>query len=88
MKWVLFLHFYQPTGQDLGILKQVVSQSYWPLLRLLAEFTDFRVSVNINGSLVEQLAIWYPGLLEEFKRLVARNQVELVASAKHHAILP
>lgn len=48
------------------------------------------MTVNISGSLIEHLMLTQPGrkVLDRFKKLYHRNQVELVGSAMYHPILP
>ncbi len=88
MRWVLFLHFYQPIDQHPQILKKVVNESYRPIIKSLKENSRARISININACLTEQLVKHYPDVLRGIARLVKKGQVELVASAKHHAFLP
>ena len=88
MNWLLFLHWYQPHNQSSEILSRVVKQSYFPFIKLLKKYPSVKVNININGCLTEQLIIKYPAVLEELKGLLKRKQIEMLASAKHHAFLP
>ena len=78
---------YQPPGQDRGVWEQVAIESYDYLFTLLEKYPRFCFSLSIAGSLLEQLASFRPGLLVRLQRLVARQKVELVATAKHHHVL-
>jgi alpha-amylase/alpha-mannosidase (GH57 family) len=53
--WALLLHFYQPPTQLPYVLRQIVRESYRPLIQLLADSPHARVTVNINGVLTEML---------------------------------
>ena len=86
--WVNFLHIYQPPWQDKGVIEQVAIESYDYLLTLLEKYPKFTASLNITGSLIEQLAEIRPDLLERLQGLVKKNKIELAASAKYHALLP
>ena len=85
---VNFLHIYQPPWQQRGILEQIASESYEYLLTLWEKYPKFKTTLNITGNLVEQWQDIRPDLLKRLQRLVKKNQIELVGSAKYHAILP
>jgi alpha-amylase/alpha-mannosidase (GH57 family) len=55
MNWAIFLHFYQPTGQQKEVIENVVNTAYRPILVLIDKYPAARVSVNINACLSEQL---------------------------------
>lgn len=86
--WVNFLHIYQPPWQQRGVIEQAAIESYDYLFTLLTKYKNFRATLNITGSLVEQLAEFRPDLLKKLQVLVSKNKVELTASAKYHALLP
>ena len=83
------LHIYQPPTQKPEILKKICKESYKPLINLLLENPNFKLTLNINGSLVELLQFYQEeSILEGIRTLVKRNQIELVGSSCYHAILP
>lgn len=86
--WINFLHIYQPPWQNKAILGQIASESYKYLLMLFERYPNFKASLNITGSLVEQLNDYHPELLKRLQSLVNKGQIELCSSAKYHAILP
>lgn len=86
--WVNFIHIYQPPWQQRGVVEQVASESYEYLFKLLERHRDFKCTLNITGSLLEQLAVFRPDLVKQLQRIVKRGQVELSSSAKYHALLP
>jgi len=88
INWVNFLHIYQPPWQQRGLIEQVSSESYEYLLKLLKTYPYFKVTLNISGSLIEQLANIRPDLLKKLQGLVRRDQIELTGTAKYHALLP
>lgn len=89
MLWAVFLHLYQPPSQRPEILEAVVSQSYRPILRILKENATAKITVNIDGCLIDQLLkAGFTDVISELKGLVAKGQVELVSSVKYHAFLP
>ncbi|MFC1687993.1 hypothetical protein ACFL0L_05475 [Patescibacteria group bacterium] len=89
MKWVNFLHIYQPPGQRRDIVEKVTRESYQPLLAFLKKNPRVSITFNISGSLTEQLLQYgYKDVIADLKLLAERGQVELVGSAKYHIILP
>lgn len=89
MKWANFLHIYQPAGQQPDILESVVVQSYRPILKGILENKKVRLTLNINGSLLELFDKYhYLDLIDMLGRLIKEGRVELTTSAKYHALLP
>lgn len=89
IKWINFLHFYQPPYQSTDILSRVVQECYLPLIHLLEEYPHTKMTFNISGSLIEQLyQTNHTEVINGFLKLVSSGQIELTASAKYHPILP
>lgn len=89
LKWVEFLHIYQPPNQDSGIIKQVTDESYNHIIWLLKKYPNFKITLNISGSLLEQLNNnGYTKLIKDIKLLIKKGKIELVSSAMYHPILP
>ena len=85
MKHIGFLlHFYQPPTQDPEIVKRIDRECYRPLFQLLLE-TGVEVTVNMNFSLTEQLALYAPETLEIVSKL---SHCSFTSSAAYHPILP
>lgn len=72
------------------ILKKVAEKSYLPtnarLLQLLEDNPEFRLSLSITGTVIEQLEKWSPESLESFKRLTETGRVEIVGETYHHSL--
>jgi alpha-amylase len=75
------------------ILHKVAEKSYLPtnrrLTELLQKHPEFKVSLSITGTVLEQLEKWSPKALASFQELVAvngGNQVEIVAETYHHSL--
>ena len=87
--WVPFLHAYQPPWQDVNVLVKIYNDCYKPLLSMMERHKNIKLTLNIQGCLLDQLAELN---IEEAKlsiqRLVTNQKVELVGSAKYHPILP
>lgn len=78
-----------PTNNE-AILKKVALKSYLPtnqhLLKLLEEHQEFKLSLSITGTVLEQLEQWSPETLDSFKRLTDTGRVEIVAETYHHSL--
>jgi alpha-amylase len=72
------------------ILHKVAEKSYLPtnarLLQLLQDNPQFKISLSITGTVIEQLEKWSPQALESFKDLCATGRVEIVAETYHHSL--
>jgi len=72
------------------ILNKVADKSYRPmnalLEKLLHKHPEFKVSLSITGTFIDQIEAWAPDVLESFKRLVATGQVEIVAETYYHSL--
>lgn len=72
------------------IAHKVADKSYIPtnkkLLELLERHPEFKLSMSITGTVLEQLQQWAPGALKSFQELVATGRVEIVAETYHHSL--
>jgi alpha-amylase len=73
-----------------GIIRKVADKSYRPmnalLHELLAKHPEFSFSISITGTLLEQLEMWAPDVLDSFKALVSTGRVEIVGETYHHSL--
>lgn len=87
--WINFFHIYQPPHWDVRIIERVADEAYRPFLHVLKKHPDVKVTLNITGSLTEQLAEHGArDILENLVLLAERGQIEFTGSAKYHTILP
>lgn len=72
------------------IAHKVANKSYVPtnqkLLELLNKHPQFKISMSITGTVLEQLQAWAPGALKSFQELVSTGRVEIVAETYHHSL--
>lgn len=72
------------------VFRKVAEKSYLPtnamLLDLLNKHPEFRFSLSITGTLLEQTELWGEDVLESFKRLTETGRVEIVAETYHHSL--
>ena len=89
MTWVNVLHIYQPPTQKPAMVKKITQESYLPILKLLEDFPDFRITINIGGCLVDWWQrLGYNHLFSRWRQLAKKGQVEFLSSAKYHPIIP
>lgn len=72
------------------IMHKVAEKSYIPtnrrLLKLLNAHPEFKVSISITGTVLEQLERWSPAVLHSFQDLTATGRVEVVGETYHHSL--
>jgi alpha-amylase len=72
------------------IMHKVAEKSYIPtnkrLLQLLNAHPEFKLSLSITGTAIEQMEAWSPESLQSFKDLCATGRVEIVAETYHHSL--
>jgi alpha-amylase len=72
------------------IVHKVAEKSYIPtnrrLLQLLERHPEFKISLSITGTVLEQLERYSSEALQSFKELVATGRVEIVAETYHHSL--
>ena len=72
-------------------LDRIASKSYLPVNKILKDLikeTDgqFKVSLSISGSVLDQLEKFSPETLQSFKDLVATGNVDLLAETYYHSL--
>lgn len=89
MIWSNFFHIYQPPHWPKNIISKVARESYRPLLKILDHHPRLKITLNISGSLTEQLAKnGSIDIIKHIKVLTHKRQIELVGTALYHPILP
>jgi alpha-amylase len=72
------------------IMHKVAEKSYIPtnrvLLDLLNQHPEFKLSLSITGTVLDQLRAWSPAALESFQALTNTGRVEVVAETYHHSL--
>lgn len=72
------------------IFEKVANKSYRPmgmlLEKLLDEHQEFRVSLSMSGTFMEQAEAWAPDVLDIFRRLVRTGRVEILAETYYHSL--
>jgi alpha-amylase len=72
------------------IFNKVAVKSYRPMNALLekqlASHPEFKLSLSITGTFLEQAEQWAPDVIDSFKRLVATGRVEIIAETYYHSL--
>ena len=71
------------------ILDRVVYKCYKPALEIIYDNItkyDIKVSFSISGTLIEQLELYHPEILELWKKLVDTGNVEIVSETYYHSL--
>lgn len=72
------------------VFRKVADTSYRPmndlLLRLLERHPDFKLSLSITGTFLDQAETWAPDVLASFKRLVETGRVEILSETYYHSL--
>lgn len=81
-----------PNGRtnNAAIFNKVADKSYRPmnhlLEKLLHDHPEFKLSLSITGTFIEQAEQWAPDVLESFKRLVNTGRVEILSETYYHTL--
>lgn len=85
-----FYPTYDEQTSNERILHKVAEKSYIPtnrkLIDLINRHPEFKLSLSITGTVIEQLEQWSPAALQSFKDLIATGKVEIVAETYHHSL--
>lgn len=72
------------------IVHKVAEKSYIPtnrkLLELLQRYPDFKLSLSITGTVLEQFERYAPAVLRSFQELTETGRVEIVGETYHHSL--
>lgn len=72
------------------IFKKVTEKSYRPMLNLLwtkmQKHPNFKISLSITGTWLEQAEKWAPGLITQIRQMVERGQVEIIGETYYHSL--
>src|SRR3990167_4874101 len=89
MYWANFLHFYQPPTQKPFWIHRVAAEAYRPILSGLKKQGRTKITLNINGILLEHLDnCGEDDVISLIRDLLKSGQIELTGSAKYHPLLP
>ncbi len=81
---------YDTRSNNEMIFRKVADKSYRPmnavLERLLERHPEFKVSLSITGTFLDQALLWAPDVIDSFRRLVDTGRVEIVSETYYHSL--
>lgn len=87
-KLALFLHIYQPPTQDISVTRQITRASYAKFTEVLESSSRGKLTLNVVGSLTEQLAtLGFGDLFTRWQQLAKEGRLEFTATAAYHPLL-
>lgn len=85
-----FISDYYSKQSNERIFKKVAEKSYHPMFDLLErnikEYPDFKVSLSITGTWLEQAEEWDKSLISQLKRMIKTGQVDIVGETYYHSL--
>jgi alpha-amylase len=85
---LMAVHSHQPVGNFGFVFEEAYAKAYEPFLRVLERHPQVRLALHYSGCLLDWLTEHQPAFLDRLCQLVARQQVELLASGYYEPILP
>ena len=81
---------YFDVDRNLGIFRGIAQRSYRPALdrlrRALEEFPDFRFSLSVTGTFLEQARLAAPDVIDRLRAVYATGRVALLAETYYHSL--
>jgi alpha-amylase len=82
---------YNDDDKNRAIMRKVGEKCYIPTTDILYELTQkfkgkFKVSFSLSGIFIDQARLWYPEVLDNFKRLADTGQVEFLSETYYHSL--
>jgi alpha-amylase/alpha-mannosidase (GH57 family) len=82
------LHLYQPPTQSEAVFRQISASSYLPLIKLLKNNPDYKLTLNVPLSLLEQMEKYgYTDWIKDLHDLYENERVEIIGSGAYHPLL-
>ena len=85
---LMAVHSHQPIGNFGFVFEEAFAKAYEPFLRVLERHPQVRLSLHYSGCLLDWLQEHQPAFVDRLCQLVAKQQVELLASGYYEPILP
>ncbi len=83
----LTLHNHQPIGNFGWVFAEVFEQAYEPMVEALKRHPKVRLGLHYTGPLLEWLVEQRPGFIADLRRLVEREQVEILGGGLYEPVL-
>ncbi|MCX7770864.1 MAG: DUF1926 domain-containing protein [Proteobacteria bacterium] len=86
LQFLLLIHNHQPLGNFDYVFENAYQKSYKPFLDVFKNY-DLKMSLHLSGPLFDWLLEHHIEYLEEIKRLVKSNNIEIIGSGYYEPIL-
>jgi len=87
VQFVFGIHNHQPVGNFDHVFHDACDRSYLPFLQVLEKFPDISMAFHFSGSLIEWLEGHRQDVLDLFKKLVDRGNIEVLGGGFYEPIL-
>ncbi len=87
VQFIFGIHNHQPVGNFDDVFHHACDKSYLPFLQVLDKFPHISMAFHFSGSLIEWLEIHRPDVLDLFKKLVERGNIEVIGGGFYEPIL-
>lgn len=81
---------YNTDRNNENIMRKVAEKSYRPMIALLekalSDHPEFRLSLSITGTFIDQAEKWVPDVIDGFRRLVDTGRVEILSETYYHSL--
>lgn len=89
MKWINFLHLYQPANAENWIIKEAADKCYQRIFHALEEHPNIKFTFNIAGCLLTRLdELGYSDLIKRISALYNKRRIELTGTPAYHPLIP
>lgn len=82
------IHNHQPVGNFDWVFRRTYKDCYLPFIEVLEKYPKVRVSLHYTGSLFEWIEENHPEYFDKLRRLLDRNQIELMGGGFYEPLLP
>ncbi len=83
----LVVHNHQPVGNFGWVIEDVFDHAYQPMLDALERHQGIRLGLHYTGPLLQWMVANRPDAIDQMRRLVARDQIEIVGGGFYEPIL-
>lgn len=87
VQFIFGIHNHQPVGNFDNVFHHACDHSYLPFLQVLEKFPDISMAFHFSGSLIEWLEANREDVLDLFKKLVDRGNIEVIGGGYYEPIL-
>lgn len=87
INFALGVHNHQPFGNWDWVIEEAYAHAYRPFLETVERHPGVRVTLHYTGFLLEWLLEHHPEFIAKLRKLVERNQVELITGAYYAPVL-